>query len=458
MKSRILTVSVLTLVIVTAVLTVRAEPVKIIDNSRELFKQIQLFADSVTLISTDYVEPIKVKDLVYGAIKGMMSTLDGYSQFLDPESFREITEETKGEFGGLGIEIGVRRSVLTVIAPMDDTPASAAGILAGDVIVKIDGEITRDMTLNTAVRKLRGTPGTKVDIGIIREGVDEMLDFTITRAIIKLESIKDACVIEDGIGYVRLVEFQQRTPKDLRSSIKKLRDKGVKGLILDLRNNPGGLLDAAVKVADQFLEQGVMIVYTEGRDPGKRMEFRAKEKPEFDSLDLVIVVNKGSASASEILAGAVKDNGRGLVIGVPTFGKGSVQTVVPLNDKSALRLTTAAYFTPAGKSLIDKGIDPDIYVERVEVKTPEDKKKKDEGRSGIFTKLEKTRGSRRAPARDKPDDKGKKAEAEKPEELKEYDNQIQTAVNILKGVRISERRKVSHPPEEKKGRERQTNG
>ncbi len=416
-------------IVVAAVFAVRAEDVDVIEDSKELFRQIQLFSDSITLISTDYVEPIKVKDLMYGAIKGMMNTLDGYSQFLDPESFKEITEETKGEFGGLGVTIGIRDGVLTVIAPMEDTPAFKAGLQSGDKIVKIDDEITRDITLDEAVKRMRGDPGTKVSITVVREGVDKLLDFTITRAIIKVKSIKEARIVEDDIGYVKLVEFQARTARDLKKTIKKLQKDGAGSLILDVRNNPGGLFDASIEVADLFLEPGTLMVYTEGRDPKKRMEFRAKKKSDFDGLDLIVLVNNGSASASEILAGAIQDNKRGIVVGVTTFGKGSVQTVIPLEDKSALRLTTASYFTPAGKNLRDKGIEPDIYAEKKELA----KKKKVNDEPDLFEKLEKKDS--------KPVEKEKK-KAEAPRE--EYDNQLKQAINILKSLRIFETYKSSH--------------
>ena len=420
MKSKFFIGLIVAVAVVTSVVASRAEEGDIIDNSKELFKQIQLLADSITLISTDYVEPIKVKDLVYGAIKGMMNTLDGYSQFLDPESFKEITEETKGEFGGLGIEIGMRDGVLTIIAPMEGTPAFEAGVEAGDRIVKIDGEVTRDMTLDESVEKLRGEAGTEVTITVIREETEEILDFTITRAIIKIKSIKNVELIKEDIAYVRIVEFQERTARDLRSNIKELRKKGAKSLIIDIRNNPGGLLDSGVEVADLFLKQGAMIVYTEGRDPKKRIDFKAKKKPDFEDMDIVVLANKGSASASEILAGALKDNKRALVLGVTTFGKGSVQTVIPLEDKSALRLTTAAYFTPSGKNIMDKGVDPDVVVKRVRAKAPEEKEEKEKKKSGIFAKVEKPK------------------EKEPEEKPKEYDNQIQAAVSILKGVRVFE--------------------
>ena len=439
-RSKSLIVFLLMFAAVSAGLTGRAqEEGSMIDNAKELFKEIQLFADSISLISTDYVEPVKVKDLVYGAIKGMMDTLDGYSQFLDPESFREITEETKGEFGGIGIEVGIREGVLTVIAPIEGTPGYEAGFQPEDKIVKIDDEVTRDMTLDDAVKKMRGEPGTKVKLIVIREGVDELLEFNMTRAIIKLKSISKAIIVEDDIAYIQIEEFQERTARDLRKSIKDLREKGAKNLIIDVRNNPGGLLDASVETADHFLEPGTLIVYTEGRDPKKRMDFKAKKKPEFEDMDLVVLVNKGSASAAEIFAGAIMDNKRGLVVGETTFGKGSVQTVIPLKDKSALRLTTAGYFTPSGKCIREKGIDPSIYVKRQ--KAAEAKKEKKEElekkKAEIFSKLK--------------DDKEKKQKEEagenEGEKLLKTDNQLQAAVNILKGIQILEEYKAAHPEE-----------
>lgn len=444
-----------------------AEEPKITDDKKTLFENLQLIADSITLISTDYVEPIKLKDIIYGAIEGMMSTLDDYSQFLDQEGYREITEETKGEFGGIGIEIGMREGILTVIAPIDDTPASEAGIESGDKIVEIDGALTRDLTIDEAVKKLRGDVGTKITLTIIRDGVDKLMDFTLTRAIIKLKSIKKSEVIEGDIGYVKISEFQERTGSDLRETIKKLRADGAKSLIIDLRNNPGGLLDAAVETADLFLQPGTMIVYTEGRDPKKRMEFRARKRTEFDDMALVVLVNKGSASAAEIFAGAMKDNKRGLVIGEATFGKGSVQTVIPLKDGSALRLTTAAYYTPSGKNLRNKGVEPDILVERKKLVEAKDHAlEEEEERDILFERVEAEKGKEEgkgvkpAESKDAKDPKQKSAvqdkqndaaaskdvkDAENTEKDKKYDNQLAAAVNVLKGLRIFEGYKNTQP-------------
>ncbi|MFH1395701.1 MAG: S41 family peptidase [Candidatus Omnitrophota bacterium] len=417
MKKRVVAGVILVFLLLTCFFSYAVD-VNIIDNSKELFKQIQLFADSITLISADYVEPVSVKDLVYGAIKGMMTNLGGYNQFLDPESFKEITEETKGEFGGLGVSVGMRDGVLTVISPMEDTPAYKAGIEPGDKIVKIGDEITRDMPFDEAIKKMRGNPGTKIKLTIIREGENKILEFLLTRAVIKLQSIKENRIFDGTIGYIKIVEFQEKTTKDLVKNIVELRKKGAEDLVLDLRNNPGGLLDAAIEVSDLFLPPNAMIVYTEGRNPEKRMEFKAKKESKFDDMDLVLIVDSGSASASEIFAGALKDNKRALIVGVPTFGKGSVQTVIPLEDKSALRLTTASYYTPAGKNLRNKGIDPDVYVEKMEL-TAEISMEEEATKTKVFEKLEE-----KVPP--------------KPEHEDEYDNQIQVAVNILKGIRIFE--------------------
>lgn len=418
------------------------------EDPKALFEDLQIVADSMTLIGVDYVEQVKVKDLIYGAVKGMMGTLDDYSQFLDPEGFREITEETRGEFGGIGIEIGVRQGVLTVISPIEDTPAFRAGIKSGDRVVKIDDSSTMDMTLDDAVKMLRGEPGSSIKLVMIREGEDKLLEFDITRAIIKVKSIKETRLIDGDIGYIKISEFQERTGYDVKSAIKNLKEEGAKSLIIDVRNNPGGLLDSSVETADLFLPQGAMIVYTEGRDPSKRMEFKARKKTEFDDMALVVLVNKGSASAAEIFAGAVKDNKRGLIIGEQTFGKGSVQTVIPLKDGSALRITTAAYYTPSGKNLRDKGVDPDIAVEEreniadFEASWDEEQDTKER----IFEK-----------AGEKKDRSGKEKGVRKtgesdpgngagdPDKDEHYDGQLEAAINVLNGLRIFEGYKSSHP-------------
>ncbi|NQU95429.1 MAG: S41 family peptidase [Candidatus Omnitrophica bacterium] len=334
-----------------------------VDRDAELYKQIELFSDAVTIIRSDYVENPEPKKLVYGALSGMLSSLDGYSQFLNPDEFKEMQIETKGEFGGLGIEIAMRDNTLTVIAPMDGTPAHKAGIKAGDKIIKIDGEMTQNITLTGAVKKLRGKPKTKVVLSILRKGEKELLDITIVRNVIKLKSIKTAKMLDGELGYIKLIEFQEKTPDDLEKALLVLREKGMKGLILDVRNNPGGLLDTAYEVSNKFLPEGKVIVSLDGRVPKQNKTYKSRGKTNFADLPMVVLINKGSASASEIVAGAMQDNKRAAIVGTPSFGKGSVQTVVPLGDGSAVRLTTAAYHTPSGRVISNKGIIPDIEIE-----------------------------------------------------------------------------------------------
>ncbi|MBU0759572.1 MAG: S41 family peptidase [Candidatus Omnitrophica bacterium] len=384
-----------------------------------IYKELELFSDAVSIIRSDYVEEPQAKDLIYGALKGMLSSLDPYSQFMDPDTYNEMKIETEGEFGGIGIEITIQDDLLTIITPIDDTPAFEAGLKAGDKIVKIEGEITRDLTLIDAVKKLRGKPGTQVNITILRESEKKLLDFSITRSVIKLESIKKAEIIESGIGYIRLSEFQEKTQRDLEESLRKLEMEGMKALILDLRNNPGGLLDSAVDVAGKFLEEGQVVVSTKGRVENQNLVFKSKNKNRHLDYPLLVLVNGGSASASEIVAGAMQDLGRGLIMGTKSFGKGSVQTVVPMSDGSAVRLTTSKYFTPNGCSIHGEGITPDIVVEYEE--QPKEEEKKGNDSLKVFEGLV-----------------GQEKGAEKKEETrkKEYDNQVASAIDVLKGIII----------------------
>jgi carboxyl-terminal processing protease len=308
----------------------------------------------------NYVESTDSRELIFGAIRGMLEALDPHSSFMPPDLYKEMQIETQGSFGGLGIEITVRERYLTVVAPIDGTPADRAGIVAGDRIIRIDGVPTKDMTLVDAVRKLRGPKGTPVTITILREGQDPF-DVTVTRDIIEVHSVRTSDLGE-GIGYVRLISFQERTSRDLQEELKALREKGMRGLVLDLRNNPGGLLTQAVQIADLFLEKGKLIVYTEGRAKSQNLSFVDQHDNPQD-FPMVVLVNKGSASASEIVAGALQDHQRAVVVGTQTFGKGTVQTVIPLNDGSGLRLTTAKYFTPNKRAIDGAGLTPDIVVE-----------------------------------------------------------------------------------------------
>ena len=387
----------------------------------DLYKELELFSDAVSIIRTDYVEEKKSKELIYGALKGMLSSLDPYSQFMDPDSYNEMKIETEGKFGGIGIEITVKDDLLTIISPIDDTPAYKAGLKAGDKIVKIDGAVTKDLTLVDAVKKLRGKPGTDVNIIVLRESEKKLLEFTITRSIIKIASVKKAEILDSGIGYVRLTEFQENSPKDLAEALKKLEaDNNLKGLILDLRNNPGGLLDVAVDVAGKFLEEGKVVVSTKGRVESQNLEFKSKNNNHHLGYPMVVLVNGGSASASEIVAGALQDYKRALIIGTKSFGKGSVQTVIPMSDGSAIRVTTSKYFTPKGRSIHGEGIMPDIVVEYEE---PSLKDKEVDKETALIEKLMETK---------------EKTEKEKQDEKKrkEFDNQLSRAIDVLKGIVI----------------------
>ena len=342
--------------------------------------KLKVFAQALALIEEQYAEPKTTKDLVYGAIQGAMGTLDPHSSFMTPEEFRELQIETKGKFSGIGIEISLKERILTVVSPIEGTPAYQAGIKAGDQIVKINGTTTKNATLLEAVKMIRGPKGSKVTLTINREGFQAPKDFVITREIIPIRSVK-ARVLDDGIGYIRVANFQDQTDHDLRAFLKKMKQRQMpfKGLILDLRNDPGGLLEQAVRVSDEFLKSG-LIVYTEGRSRNQNMRFfaRSGQEEKVANVPMVVLINEGSASASEIVAGALKDQKRALIVGTKSFGKGSVQTIIPLDDGSALRLTTALYFTPSGVTINDKGINPDVVVEDKPVPTESFQKLRDE--------------------------------------------------------------------------------
>jgi carboxyl-terminal processing protease len=326
------------------------------------YEQLRLFTEVLSIVQNQYVDEVPPKDLIYSAIKGTLRGLDPHSSFLDPDSYKEMQVETSGSFGGLGIEVTLRDDVLTVVAPIEGTPAYRAGLQPGDRIVKIDGLVTKDMQLPDAVKRMRGKPGTKVTISIVREGWTEPKDFDINREQIRVQSVRTQD-LGSGIGYIKLRQFQEQTPQDLDQAIDRFIKNGMKALILDMRNNPGGLLTAAVEVSEKFIEDGKLVVYTEGRIRSQNMRFSAHSKKGYGTLPMVVLVNQGSASASEIVAGALQDWGRATVVGTQTFGKGSVQTIIPLSDGSGLRLTTAKYFTPKGRSIHGKGITPDIIVE-----------------------------------------------------------------------------------------------
>jgi carboxyl-terminal processing protease len=326
------------------------------------YEQLRLFTEVLSIVQNQYVDEVPPKDLIYNAIKGTLRGLDPHSSFLDPDSYREMQVETSGSFGGLGIEITLKDDILTVVAPIDGTPAYRAGLHTGDRIIKIDGLSTKDMQLADAVKRMRGKPGSKVTVTIVREGWTEPKDFDIVREQIRVHSVK-AVPLGEGVEYIKLRQFQEQSPHDLEAALEQFSKEGMKSLVLDLRNNPGGLLTAAVEVSEKFIDDGKLVVYTEGRVRNQNMRFTAHAKHAITDVPLVVLVNQGSASASEIVAGAIQDHGRGVVIGQQTFGKGSVQTIIPLSDGSGLRLTTARYFTPKGRSIHGKGITPDIVID-----------------------------------------------------------------------------------------------
>ena len=355
------TALILMLIIAVAVagISVGRLSVSIVSAAGEGYEELKTFTEVLSIVKKNYVEDVKPKDLIYGAIKGMLNSLDPHSGFMPPEAFKEMQVETKGEFGGLGIQIGLKEGFLTIIAPIEDTPAYKAGLQAGDRITKINKESTRDMTIQDAVTKMRGAPKTSVTLSISREGWTDAKDFTIVRDVIKIKSVK-VKVLEDGIGYIKISQFQEQTSSDLTAALKTLKDEKLNSIILDLRNNPGGLLNSAIDISGHFLPKGKLVVYTKTRS-GEKSEFFT-EGDKGLTQPMIVLVNQGSASASEIVAGALKDWNRAVVLGTQTFGKGSVQTVIPLSDGAGLRLTTAKYYTPKGKSIQNTGITPDIVL------------------------------------------------------------------------------------------------
>jgi carboxyl-terminal processing protease len=402
--------------------------------SNSLYPDLKVFTDVLELLQKEYVEETKNKELIQGAIKGMLETLDPHSAFMPPTAFKEMQEDTRGRFEGLGIEITVREGILTVVSPIEDTPAFKAGILAGDQIVKIEAEFTKNMTLLDAVKRLRGPKGSKVTITIMREGFTKPREFTLTRDVIPVRSVRHE-LLDKQYGYIRLSQFQEKTDEDFGKALKALEEEskgGLKGLILDMRNNPGGLLDQAVKVADRFIDSGV-IVSVEGRKEEAKMKFNAHSQGTMPPYPVVVLINGGSASGSEIVAGAIQDHGRGILLGTQTFGKASVQTIYPLKDGSALRLTTARYYTPSGRSIQAKGILPDIIVKPAK---PEDEKEAEAVKPPAEKDLERHLiDPGKPPAKEK--EKPKKEEVkEKEKDKKPFDNQLDRGLELLKSWEI----------------------
>ena len=335
-----------------------------VNEKDQAYENIELFTRVLEQIRANYVDRDKTgyKDLVYGALQGMLQSLDPHSQFMDPDMYEDMKDDTAGQFGGLGIVISVKDGVITIVAPMEDTPGFRAGLLSGDKIIEIDGLSTEGLALTEAVKKLRGEPGTKVTLKVLRAKTQDVKTVEIERAEIQVQSVKDTKILEDGIGYIRVTQFNEPTGKDLQKALDQLKGEGMEGLILDLRNNPGGLLSSAIEVSQKFLKKRDEVVSTVGRDPSQKQTFRARGSERILNIPMVILVNGGSASASEIVAGALQDHRRAVLVGEKTFGKGSVQSVLPMEGGTALRLTTAKYYTPSMKVIHDKGIEPDIVV------------------------------------------------------------------------------------------------
>lgn len=327
-------------------------------------EDLRTFTDVYARIKQDYVTDVDDSDLLKNAIRGMLAGLDPHSSYLDEEQFRELQIGTSGEFGGLGIEVGMENGFVKVIAPIDDTPADRAGVKAGDLIIKLDDKSVKGLTLEEAVKLMRGKKGSDIVLTIVREGEDAPLDLTLTRDVIRVRSVRNR-VLEPGYGYVRISNFQSKTTRgllDALNSLKKKNEGDLKGLVLDLRNNPGGVLTGAVGVSDVFLKDNQLIVYTEGRVEDSELKYSASTGDSLAGAPLVVLINQGSASASEIVAGAMQDHERATILGTTSFGKGSVQTILPLNDSTALKLTTARYYTPQGRSIQSEGIVPDILL------------------------------------------------------------------------------------------------
>jgi carboxyl-terminal processing protease len=396
-------------------------------GTTESYKSLELFTEVLRQIEKNYVEPENEQKLIQGAIKGMVQSLDPHSSYLTKEEHQDLLSETKGSFSGIGVEITVRDNVLTVVSPIEGTPAYKAGIQAGDRIIKIDGKLAADMTLPEAIKSIRGEKGTKVTLTIMREGAEKPLDFTVTRDVIPIRSVRSS-LLTPKIAYVRISNFQSKTTNDLSAELEKLENgRKLEGLILDLRNNPGGLLSQAIDVSDLFLDSGV-IVSTKGRESSQDMKATAHKKKTERNYPMIVLVNGGSASAAEIVAGALQDNKRALILGTKTFGKGSVQTIIPLSDGSGLRLTTAMYYTPSGRSIQASGIEPDVVVKYI---PPVEEDAKEKAR---MIREKDLKGHL-------PGDSGEENETEKrteeqgndkkAKELVERDNQVREAVQLL---------------------------
>jgi carboxyl-terminal processing protease len=390
--------------------------------------ELKTFTEVFSRIKSDYVEDVDDKKLLEDAIGGMLAGLDPHSSYLDPQGYKEVRIGTEGQFGGLGIEVTMENGFVKVVAPIEDTPAARAGVKPGDLIVRLDDKAVKGMSLAEAVKHMRGKPGSDITLTVVREGEAKPLKITITRAIIKIQSVKSR-LLEPGYGYLRITQFQASTDTNLKGALKKLEKDNngqLKGVVLDLRNNPGGVLNAAVAVSDTFLREGV-IVYTEGRVADSKLKFTATPSESLDGAPIVVLVNGGSASASEIVAGALQDNGRAIVMGTKTFGKGSVQTIMPMSNGAALKLTTARYFTPNGRSIQATGIEPDISMEQAKLT-------RGDSEGDRLKEADLSRHLENAPPASSSQEEAAEANG-KPAGAGE-DFQLNEALNVLKGINI----------------------
>lgn len=394
------------------------------------FEELRTFTEIFGRIKRDYVEPVSDKKLLEDAVRGMLSGLDPHSAYLVPEEYQELKEGTTGQFGGLGIEVTMENGFIKVVSPIDDTPAQRAGIKAGDLIIRLDDQPVKGMSLVDAVKKMRGEPGSSILLTVVREGEETPLKFTLTRAVIKIKSVKSR-VLEKNYGYVRISSFQSGTGESLLeaiSSLKKENGGSLKGLVLDLRNNPGGVLNAAVEVSDAFLKSG-LIVYTEGRIENSEMRFNASPDDVIDGAAMVVLINAGSASASEIVAGALQDQKRAVIMGEKSFGKGSVQTILPTSNGAAVKLTTARYYTPSGRSIQAEGIEPDIALAPIKLESLE--------KSEFAPVKEADLSHHLGNGKEKKDDASKQMNTQESEEILELkDYPVYEALTLLKGISI----------------------
>lgn len=394
--------------------------------------EIRTFTEVFAKVKNDYVEEIDDRKLLESAIRGMLEGLDPHSAYLDKEAYKELQQGTSGEFGGLGIEVDMEDGFIKVISPIDDTPAQRAGIKAGDLIIRLDDTPVKGMSLNDAVKLMRGKPKTDITLTVVREGEKKPLKITITRDIITVKSVRHR-TLEPGFGYLRVSHFQTHTPNDVRRELQELKAENnnkLKGMILDLRNNPGGILSAAVEISDFFLEKG-LIVYTEGRDKDSKLRFNAKPVDMLDKAPIIVLVNAGSASASEIVAGALQDHKRAVIMGQQTFGKGSVQTILPMANEAALKLTTARYYTPSGRSIQAEGITPDIIIDKLKVENIEND-------ISTVKEADLSRHLTNDKATEQPAIEEKKSDAKKGNNkpLSVSDYALYEALNVLKGLAI----------------------